>query len=232
VLHDLRPISGAVLRVRPKYIVDTCSGTAQVSGPQFLLRRSAETAPLLACPTARAHVGGEREPSPASGAPWLPEGWLDVEVKPEAEGIPVTLSMEKRFEKREALSSRGGVAGRAFGLQPSGSPSGPRWPAHSLTLATRPSRTAGQSSATIENSTESARRRLLHVVSGSDATARRARLPALPTAIAAAPATIHGVQGFARVAPSMSVSPRNIMVALNERPLGDLAFSFRESIRR
>jgi len=92
---DLRAVtSPAVIEVRPKYIVDTCSGTSQVSGTKFVLRGSDETKRLLACPNVRVHVGAEGELAAASQSPWLPEGWLEIDVTPDAEGVAVTLASD------------------------------------------------------------------------------------------------------------------------------------------
>jgi hypothetical protein len=95
VTADLRAVTSlALLEVRPKYIVDTCSGTSQVSGTKFVLRGSDETKRLLACPNVRVHVGAEGEIAAESGSPWLPEGWLEIDVTPEAEGVAVTLASD------------------------------------------------------------------------------------------------------------------------------------------
>lgn len=89
----------AIVGLKPKHIVDTCSGTAQTSGTILILRRTGGADPwteMLRCPSARVYFGR------VDGS-WIPEGWVDLEVRPEANGASVTISAESVAKNIELL---------------------------------------------------------------------------------------------------------------------------------
>jgi hypothetical protein len=97
---ELRTLtSGAVREVERHYIVDTCSGTAQVSGIRLLVPRpqgatSERWNRWRRCPSQRVFVTDASPSDSARGHFWIPNGWLDIEVKPSGADLAITLSAE------------------------------------------------------------------------------------------------------------------------------------------
>jgi hypothetical protein len=87
-LRSIEP--GAIVGLRPKHIVDTCSGTSQAAGTILILRPKEASAwiPMLRCPSARVFFGGADDDS------WIPDGWVDLDVRPEGDGAAITISAE------------------------------------------------------------------------------------------------------------------------------------------
>jgi hypothetical protein len=85
--------------VEPSYISDTCSGTAQVSGTRLFVGPPRGTASdrwtrLLRCPSGRVFVTGSDEQRPGRPHLWIPNGWLDIDVKRSGDDLTITLSAE------------------------------------------------------------------------------------------------------------------------------------------
>lgn len=96
-LRILEPRS--VVEIEPHYTRNTCDGTTQVIGTQVVLRppsdsSSAALSRMLRCGASRVLVGMHNPASPSPTSLWLPDGWLDIEVKPEGGNFLVTLSAE------------------------------------------------------------------------------------------------------------------------------------------
>jgi len=89
--QELRSVPpNAIVGLKPKHIVDTCSGTSQTSGTVLLLRRTdgADSwTRMLRCSSARVFFG-------TSDDTWIPDGWVDLEVRAEGNGASVTISAE------------------------------------------------------------------------------------------------------------------------------------------
>ena len=97
---DLRILEPkTVLGIEPHYWRNTCDGTSQVIGTQIVLRRpedssSAALSWMLRCGPSRVLVGKDNPSMPPTSLLWLPDGWLDVGVKPDGGNFLVTLSAE------------------------------------------------------------------------------------------------------------------------------------------
>jgi len=98
--EDLRILEPKlVVHIEPHYTRNTCDGTTQVIGTQVVLRSPSDSASaalsrMLRCGFSRVLIG---TPNPASLSPtslWLPDGWLDIEVKPDGGNFLITLSAE------------------------------------------------------------------------------------------------------------------------------------------
>jgi hypothetical protein len=105
----------AVLRVRPTHWQDTCSGAVQVTGTKLLVRppeaSSARLAHLLHCSGTRVWVAPGDGAPPAGGKLQLPEGWVDIDVKPEAGDYSVWLSAETTRKNLDLLRRATAFAG-------------------------------------------------------------------------------------------------------------------------
>jgi hypothetical protein len=96
-LRILEPKS--VVGIEPHYTRNTCDGTTQVIGTQIVMRRpenssSAALSRMLRCGASRVLVGKDDPSIPSTSSLWLPDGWLDVVVKPDGANFLVTLSSE------------------------------------------------------------------------------------------------------------------------------------------
>jgi hypothetical protein len=96
-LHILQP--KAVLGIEPHYTRNTCDGTTQIIGTQIVMRRledssSAALSRMLRCGPSRVLVGKDDPSMPSTSSLWLPDGWLDIGVKPDGGNFLVTLSAE------------------------------------------------------------------------------------------------------------------------------------------
>jgi hypothetical protein len=88
-----------VLGVEAHYWRNTCDGTAQVMGTRVLLRRPEDSSRaalsrMLQCGGSRVFLGQAYPSQPSTSLLWLPDGWLDIEVKPEGGNFLVTLSAD------------------------------------------------------------------------------------------------------------------------------------------
>jgi hypothetical protein len=88
-----------VVNVEPHYTRNTCDGTTQIIGTQVVVRRptdssSAALSRMLRCGASRVRVGMDNPEGPSPTSLWLPDGLLDIEVKPEGGNLLVTLSAE------------------------------------------------------------------------------------------------------------------------------------------
>jgi hypothetical protein len=89
--ENLRTLqSSPVLAVEAHYTRNTCDGTTQVIGTRVLLRGPDDSSRaalswMLQCRASRVFIGE---------AGWLPDGWLDIEVKPEGGNVVVALSAD------------------------------------------------------------------------------------------------------------------------------------------
>jgi hypothetical protein len=98
--EDLRILQAAtVVGVEPHYWRNTCDGTSQVIGTQIVLRRpedssSAALTRMLRCGPSRVLVGRDGPSMSSRSSLWLPDGWLDIGVKPDGGNFLVTLSAE------------------------------------------------------------------------------------------------------------------------------------------
>jgi hypothetical protein len=87
-LLSLRP--SAVAGIRSTHVVDTCSGTSQVSGTTLILRpesASGSSWRMLQCSSAHV-LFSHGEDS------WIPSGWVDIEVRREAGASLLTIHAE------------------------------------------------------------------------------------------------------------------------------------------
>jgi hypothetical protein len=96
-----------LLKVEPTTWVDMCSGAAQVTGTRLLVRRSEASSErlsrLLQCSSARVLVGEVDRSQLGDDRLWLPEGWVDVDVKREAGDYSVRLSAENVAKNLQLL---------------------------------------------------------------------------------------------------------------------------------
>jgi hypothetical protein len=88
-----------VVNVEPHYTRNTCDGTTQIIGTQVLVRRPTDSSSealsrMLRCGASRVRVGTDNRAGPSPTSLWLPDGLLDIEVKPEGDNFLVTLSAE------------------------------------------------------------------------------------------------------------------------------------------
>jgi hypothetical protein len=100
-----------LLKVEPTTWVDMCSGAAQVTGTRLRIRRSEASserlsprlAQMLQCSSARVLVGEVDRSQLGDDRLWLPEGWVDVDVKREAGDYSVRLSAENVAKNLQLL---------------------------------------------------------------------------------------------------------------------------------
>jgi hypothetical protein len=98
--EDLRILEPKlVVHIEPHYTRNTCDGTTQVIGTQVVLRppsasSSAALSRMLRCVFSRVLIGELNPARPSAASLWLPDGWLDIEVKPDGGDFLVTLSAE------------------------------------------------------------------------------------------------------------------------------------------
>jgi hypothetical protein len=113
--------ASTLLKVEPTTWVDMCSGAAQVTGTRLLLRRpeasSQRLARMLQCSSARVRIGQADPSQIADGRLRLPEGWVDIDVKPEAGHYAVRLSAENVAKNLQLLRQ---ATAFALGLRPAG----------------------------------------------------------------------------------------------------------------
>jgi hypothetical protein len=88
-----------VLGVEAHYWRNTCDGTAQVMGTRVLVRRPEDSSLaalswMLQCGGSRVFLGAADPSQSSTGPRWLPDGWLDIEVKPDGGNFVVTLSAD------------------------------------------------------------------------------------------------------------------------------------------
>jgi len=88
-----------VVEIEPHYTRNTCDGTTQVIGTQIVMSRPDESSAaalsqMLRCGASRVWIGKDNPSMPSRTPFWLPDGWLDVGVKPDGVNFLVTLSAE------------------------------------------------------------------------------------------------------------------------------------------
>ncbi len=95
---ELRSIEHmTVLKAESKCHVDYCNGAAQVFGVRLVVRPSqptsaSELATLLRCHGARATLGKIDLSQDPSDPYWLPDSWVDIEVREDGGDFLVTLT--------------------------------------------------------------------------------------------------------------------------------------------
>jgi hypothetical protein len=122
--EDLRILEPkSVVHIEPHYTRNTCDGTTQVIGTQVVMRRPADSSfaalsRMLRCGASRVHIGEDNPVGPSPTSLWLPDGWLDIEVKPDGGDFLVTLSAEsvpkniQLFHRTTELLDGHGTVGR------------------------------------------------------------------------------------------------------------------------
>jgi hypothetical protein len=98
----------AIVGLRPKHIVDTCSATSQAAGTTLVLHPGNASDPWIQmrrCPSARVFFGGGDDDS------WIPDGWVDLDVRPEGDGVAVTISADSVSKNIKLLQRTAAFAG-------------------------------------------------------------------------------------------------------------------------
>lgn len=89
--------AGAIKRVEPMYMRDTCAGSAQVSGTRLVLLpkafSSAQWGTLVTCRGSHVRLSDD-EQGPGAISAWIPEGWVDLTVERDHNGVTLALSAE------------------------------------------------------------------------------------------------------------------------------------------